>query len=176
LHARQRARAGAAVVARDLDGVGVPLRHPGRDGADTGRGHQLDADAGARVHALQVVDELREVFDRVDVVVRGRADERHAGHGVTDGGDLGADLEAGDLPAFPRLRALRHLDLDLPGAGQVGGRHPEAAGRDLFDGAVRHVAALRVPAFRQAALGHVAVERREADRVLAAFAGVALRA
>ena len=34
------------------------------------------------------MDELRDVLDGVDVVVRGRADQAHAGGRVTDAGDL----------------------------------------------------------------------------------------
>ena len=58
----------------------------------------------------------------------------------------------GQLPALARLRALRHLDLELVGACQVVDVHAEAAGRDLLD--------LRTP---------VVAEPR---RVLAAFTGV----
>ncbi len=78
----ERRGAGAAVVAGDEDDVGVRLGHAGGDGADAGFGDELHADLGARVHFLQVVDELREIFDGVDVVVRRRRDEHHAGHGV----------------------------------------------------------------------------------------------
>ena len=39
------------------------------------------------VDLLQVVDELRQILDRVDVVVRRRADQRHAGRRVAQPGD-----------------------------------------------------------------------------------------
>ena len=60
---------GASVVARDQDVVGARFGHAGRDRADTGLGDELHPDAGARVDRLQVVDELGQVFDRIDVVV-----------------------------------------------------------------------------------------------------------
>ena len=72
----QRRGAGAAVVAGDQDHVGVRLGDAGGDRADADLGHQLHADARLGVGVLQVVDELREVLDRVDVVVRRRRDQR----------------------------------------------------------------------------------------------------
>ena len=69
----ERAGAGAAVVAGDEHDVGLGLRHAGGHGADADLGHQLHVDAGGRVGVLQVVDELLEILDRVDVVVRRRA-------------------------------------------------------------------------------------------------------
>jgi hypothetical protein len=68
-----RARAGAADMAGDEDHVGMRLGDARRDRADARRADQLDADPRARIDHLQVVDELREVLDRIDVVVRRRA-------------------------------------------------------------------------------------------------------
>jgi len=70
LDAGQRRGAGTAVVPGDEHHVGVRLGHPGGDGADAHLGDQLDVHPGGRVGVLQVVDELGEVLDRVDVVVR----------------------------------------------------------------------------------------------------------
>ena len=64
----------AAVVPGDQH-VRVRLRHTRRDRADADLGDQLHVDAGARVGVLEVVDQLRQVLDRVDVVVRRRADQ-----------------------------------------------------------------------------------------------------
>ena len=75
LDRRQRRRAGAAVVARNQDDVGVRLRHAGGDCSDTDLGHQLHVDAGDGVGVLEIVNELRQVLDRVDVVVRRRRDQ-----------------------------------------------------------------------------------------------------
>jgi hypothetical protein len=55
------------------------LATPGGDGADADLGHELHADAREAVAVLQVVDQLRQVLDRIDVVVRRRGDEAHAG-------------------------------------------------------------------------------------------------
>ena len=129
----QRGGGGAAAVAGDVDHVGAGLGHPGGDGADAGPGHQLHRDAGARIDHAQVVDELRQVLDGVDVVVRRRRDERDAGGGAAQPGDVRGDLVAGQLAALARLGALGDLDLELLGAGQVGRGDAEAPGGDLAD-------------------------------------------
>jgi hypothetical protein len=68
----QRAGPRSAVVPRDQDDVGVRLAHPGRHRTDAHLRHQLHVDARRRVGVLQVVDQLGQVLDRVDVVMRGR--------------------------------------------------------------------------------------------------------
>jgi hypothetical protein len=99
---------------------------------------------GARVGVLQVVDELRQVLDRVDVVVRRRADQAHARHAVAQHADVLADLAAGQLAALAGLGALGHLDLDLVGADQVLGGDAEAARGHLLDLAAQAVAGLQL--------------------------------
>ena len=58
--------------AGDVHDVGQRLHDAGRHEADAALGDELDRDGGLRVHLLQVEDELGEVLDRVDVVVRRR--------------------------------------------------------------------------------------------------------
>ena len=99
---------------------------------------------GARVGVLQVVDQLRQVFDRIDVVVRRRRDEADARHRVAQQADVLAHLAAGQLAALAGLGALRHLDLDLVGRDQVLGRHAEAARGDLLDLRAQRVAVLQL--------------------------------
>ena len=114
-----------------------------------------------RVRAAQVVDQLLEVLDRVDVVVRRRRDEPDAGRRVADRADVLVDLVAGELAALAGLCSLRHLDLKLVGVDEVVDRDAEAPGGDLLD--------RRAPA--------VAVGvGLEAHRVLAALARVRLAA
>ena len=132
------------------------LGHAHRDGADSRLGHELHRDRGGRIDVLQVVDQLGEVFYRVDVVVWRRRDERDAGRRVPDARDRLVHLGSGELSSFAGLGALRDLDLELRGTDEVLRGHAEARGRHLLDGAV----ALRA----------------EALRVLAAFAGVAAAA
>ena len=94
LDRRQRRSAGAAVVAGDHDVVGVRLGDAGRDRADADFRDQLHRDARARVGVLQIVDELREILDRIDVVMRRRRDQSHARRRVAHAGDVLVDLVA----------------------------------------------------------------------------------
>ena len=68
----ERAGAGAAVAAGDVNDVCERLDHARGDDAHACLGDQLDGDLGARVRLPEVEDELGEVLDRVDVVVRRR--------------------------------------------------------------------------------------------------------
>ena len=115
----QRRGAGAAVVPGDQHHVGVRLGHPGRDRADAVLGHQLHVHPRGWVGVLQVVDQLREILDRVDVVVRRRRDQPDAGRGVADLGDPRVHLVSRKLAALTGFRALGHLDLDVGAVGQV---------------------------------------------------------
>ena len=78
---RQRRKgrcARAAFKARDRHMVRARLGDAGRDRADADFGHQLHRDARNRVHVLEVVNQLRQVFDRIDVVVWRRRDQADA--------------------------------------------------------------------------------------------------
>ena len=149
---RERRRAGAAVVAGDEDVVGVRLGDARGDRADADLGDELDRDARLRVRAAQVVDQLLQILDRVDVVVRRRRDQADARRRQPHARDVAVDLVPRQLAALAGLRALRHLDLELVGVRQVVDVDAEAARRDLLD-------------LRAALVG-------EPHRVLAALAGV----
>ena len=99
------------------------------DRADARLAHELDVHAGLGVGALEVEDELLEVFDRVDVVVRRRRDEPDAGGRVPGARDPRVDLGRRQLAALAGLGALRELDLDVGrrGSGTCSSRR---TGRD----------------------------------------------
>ena len=156
-----RRRAGAAVVAGDEDDIGVRLGDAGGDGADADLGHELHAHTGVAVAVLQVVNQLREVLDGVDVVVRRRGDQADARGRAAGLGNPRVNLGTGQLAALAGLRALGHLDLEFLRAGQVLARHAETAGGDLLDRGI---------------LGVAVRHRRKAVGVLAALAGVGLAA
>ncbi len=137
------------------------LGDAGGDGADADLGHQLDADARVVVAVLQIVDQLRQILDGINVVVRRRRDQADARRRMADLGDPRINLVAGQLAALAGLGALRHLDLQFPRVDQIFARHAEAAGRHLLDGAVARIA--------------VGIED-VAGRIFAALAGVALAA
>ena len=70
LDGRQRAGSRPAIHPGDVHHIGQTLHHTGGDRADAGFGDQLDGDRGQRIDLLEVVDQLRQVLDRIDVVVR----------------------------------------------------------------------------------------------------------
>ena len=113
------------------------------------------------VGVLEIVNQLGQIFDGIDVVMRRRRDQTDARRRVAHLGDPRIDLVAGQLAALARLGSLRHLDLQLSRLRQVIAGHPEPARSDLFDRAVLRVAV---------GLGNVAC------RIFAALAGIALAA
>ena len=124
---------GAAVVTRHGDQVGIGLYDARGDGADAGMRDQLHRYQRGRIYFLQVIDELGQVFDRIDVVVRWRRDQADAGLGIAQPCDQFVDLVAGKLAAFAGLGTLRDLDLQYFGVHQVFGCHTKPSGGNLFD-------------------------------------------
>ena len=150
-----RARRRAADMARDQDDIGMGLGDTGCHRADTGAADQFHTHPGARVDLLQIIDELSQILDRIDVVMRRRRDQRHAGGRMAQPGNQVGDLETGQLPALAGLGALRHLDLDFLAGVEILRRHAKAPRRDLLDHRIGIVAILI---------------RREALAVLTTFA------
>ena len=154
---RQRRGAGAPVVPGDQHVIRVGLGHSRSHRADAGFGDELDAHPRTRVDRLEVVDQLGQILDRVDVVMRRRRDQLDPRHRVAQPGDEIGHLVRRELAAFARLGALHDLDLQLLGPHQILGGDPEPGGRHLLDAVVGPVP------IAQAVI---------VLRVLAAFAGV----
>ncbi len=177
-----RRGAGAAVVAGDHHVVGLGLGDAGGDGTHADFGDQLDRDRGPGVGVLQVVDQLRQVLDRIDVVVRRRRDQADAGHRMAQLPDVLGDLVSGQLAALAGLGALGHLDLDLLGAGEILCGDAEAPRGDLLDLGAQRVAGLQFQVALDPPgaddLGELlaALQHPVAVGVLAALAGVRLAA
>ncbi len=130
----------AAIVTADQNDIGMSLGHARRHRAHARFGHQLDGNAGLRIHVLQVVDKLRQVLDGIDIVMRRRRDQSHAGDGVPHAGDDFIHLVSGKLAAFAGLRALRDFDLQIVGVHQIICGNAETGGSHLLDGAAPPVA------------------------------------
>ena len=126
-------------MAGDQHHIGVRLGDSGGDGSDTVLTDQFHVDARGRVGVLQIVDQLRQILDGVDVVVRRRRDQPDAGCGVTHLGHPRVDLVTRKLTTLTGFGALSHLDLDIGAVGQVVARHTEPARRHLLDGAAAPV-------------------------------------
>ena len=157
----QRRSTGAAVITGNGDVVGARLGDAGRNRADADFGNELDRHVGRRIDVLQIVDELRQILDRIDVVMRRRRDQADARRRMADLGDGGIDLVARQLAALAGLGALRDLDLHHVGVDQIFGGDAETTRGDLLD---RRTFGVAVPA------------AAEAVGFLAAFAGVRLAA
>ena len=129
----QRAGRGTAVVTGNGDQVRVGLGHTGGHGPHARLGHQLHGHLGIRVDLLEVEDQLGQILNGIDIVVRRRRDQGHAGHGVTQTRDQRIHLAAGQLAALAGLGALGHLDLQHFGIDQVMRGHAETTRGDLLD-------------------------------------------
>ena len=132
-HGGERACAGTTVITGDGDKVRIGLRHAGGNGADARFGNQLHGDHRFRVDLLQVENQLRQVLDRVDIVVRRRGDQRHARHGIAQFGDVRGNFITRQLAAFARFSTLSDFNLNHVGVDQVRRRHAKATGCHLLD-------------------------------------------
>src|SRR5699024_1896791 len=95
--------------------------------------NEFDVDAGIRIRALEIVNELREVLNGVDVMVRWWGNQPHARGGNAHFGNPRIDLIGWQLAAFPGLGALRHLDLNIGAVIKVVAGHTKAPGGHLLD-------------------------------------------
>src|SRR5580658_6980924 len=141
LDGTQRRSAGAAAVSADQHDVGVGLGYAGRDRAYPDFGDQLHGDTGPRVDVFQIVDQLREIFDGVNVVMRRRRDQAHPRNRMADARDHVVYFVARKLAALAGFRALRHLYLQLVGIHQIICGDAEACRGHLLDGAAAQVSA-----------------------------------
>src|SRR5260370_4367145 len=129
----QGRRTGPAVVAADGDDVSASFSYASSNDADARAGNEFYADARARIHGAQVMDQLRQVFDAVNVVMRRRRNQRRARGGVPDSRDVFADFLRGQLAALTGFRALRHFDFELFGVDEVIGGDSKTPRGDLLD-------------------------------------------
>ena len=90
----QGGRAGTAAVARDENVVRVRLDHTCCDRSHPDLCDQLDTDTGLRIGIFQVIDQLRQIFDRVNIMVWWRADESYTRCRIPDPGDGFIDFGA----------------------------------------------------------------------------------
>ncbi len=75
LNARLWRRSGTPIMAANEDDIGMALGDPGGNGANAHLGDQFDTDAGVVVGVFEIVDQLRQILDRIDVVMRRGRDE-----------------------------------------------------------------------------------------------------
>ena len=90
----ERRRACTALIARNGDVIGPRLADARRDRTDTDLGNQLHRYPRAGVHILQIMDKLSQILDRIDVMMRRRRNQTHAGRGVPGRADRLVNLVA----------------------------------------------------------------------------------
>ena len=120
--------------------IGAAFGDTCRHRANTNLGHQLDRNTRLRVDAFQIANELRQIFDGIDIVMRRRRDQSYAGRRMAHAGDIFVHFRAGQLSALAGFGSLRHLDLNIVRVDEVFRRHAEASRCHLFDGRARGVA------------------------------------
>src|SRR5699024_4074965 len=95
--------------------------------------HEFDVDAGIRIRALEIVDELREVLNGVNIMVRWWGNQPHTRGGNTHFSNPRIDLIRWQLAALTGLSALGHLDLNIGAVIKVVAGHTKAPGGHLLD-------------------------------------------
>ena len=141
--------------------VRAGFRHAGCDGTNADFRDEFDRNLRCRIDVFKIVNQLCQIFDRIDVVMRRWRDQAHALRRVADLCNHRIDLMAGQLAAFAGLGTLRHLDLHHIGIDEIFGGYTKAARGDLLDGRAHRIA-----------IGHWLV----AIRLFAAFARIGLAA
>ncbi len=68
----ERRRARSAIITGNRDVIGARLGNTGGNRTDADFRDQLHRDIGFGIDVLQIVDELRQIFDGVDIMVRRR--------------------------------------------------------------------------------------------------------
>ena len=84
--------------------------------------------------------QLRQILDRIDVVVRRRRNQFDTGRRMADLRDPGIHFRPRQLTALTRFRALGHLDLQFLGLGQIVARYAKTPRSHLLDRAILGIA------------------------------------
>ena len=71
-HRRGRRSSRTAFRSGDDNQIGLGFCHTGCNGTDTTLGHQFHTDFSLRIDVLQIENQLSQIFDRIDIVMRGR--------------------------------------------------------------------------------------------------------
>src|SRR5262249_37826682 len=136
LYRAEGRRPGSPVVSGNMNDFCVSLCDTGSNCANSRFRYELDRYSSARVHLLQVINELCQIFDRVNVVMRWRGDQCDSGHRVSQGSNFGGDLMARPLSRPPPVLPLRDFDFQLVGRNKISRRYAKPRRSHLFYSAV----------------------------------------
>ena len=154
-----RRSTGTAVITADKHNIGTGLNYTGSNRTDTHLTYQLDADAGTRISILQVVNQLGQIFNRIDIMMRRRRNQTNACRCTAAFGNPGINLAARQLSAFTGFSTLRNFNLDFIRINKIIAGYAKTAAGNLLNCATLAVT------IRQ---------RRKTVGILATFAGIAL--
>ena len=85
---------GASVSANKLPGIRAGLCHARGNNPDACTRNQFHSNASMRIHRPQIVNQLRQIFDRINIMVRRRRDQADARSAMADAGNFLIDLVA----------------------------------------------------------------------------------
>ena len=129
-----RCRTGTTVITGYQDDLGSRLGHTGCYGSHTGFRYQLYGDSCLGVGIFQIVDQLRQILNGINVVMRGRRDQGHTWCGVSSLGDPWIYLSSGQMSALAGFCSLCHLDLDLLCTHQIAAGDAKTSAGYLLNG------------------------------------------
>ena len=128
-----RCRTCTTVITGDQDNLCTGLGNTGSDCSDTGLGYQLDRNSRIFIGIFQIIDQLRQILDRIDIVMRRRRDQGYTRGRISGLCNPRIHLSARQMTALTRFSALRHLDLYLFGTDKVTARYAKTSGGYLLD-------------------------------------------
>ena len=131
------------IVARNEHYIGMSFRDTRGNRTHAHFGHKLHRDTGLRVRITQIVNELGQVFDRVNIMMRRRRNQRNIRNRVTDTRHELVHLVSRQLATFTRLCTLRHLDLQILCMAEIVNRYAKAARSNLTDCRATDIAVCR---------------------------------
>ena len=140
LNGSKRRSTRTAIMARNEHHVGMSLCDTGSNRTHAHFRNELHRDTSLRVCIAQVVNELSQVFDGVNVMVRRRRNQGHVRNRVAYSCHKFVHLVSRQLTAFTRLCTLSHLDLQILCMAQVVNRHAKAARSNLTDSGATDIA------------------------------------
>ena len=120
--------------------------------SDTGFRYQFDRNSCILVCIFTVIDQLCQIFDRVNIVMRRRWDQSHTRRRMSGFCYPRVNLSPRQMSTFSRFCSLRHLDLDFFCADKISACNTKTSTGNLFD--------------RRASVGSKALD------ILSAFTGV----
>ena len=144
MHTAQRSCPRAAFSAGDQDAVSACLGHAACNDANARGGNQLHSHICLFVRTLKIINQLRQILDRINVMMRRWRNQRDALCGTAGSRHISGYLLSRQMAAFTWLCALGHFDLNLFCRLQILARHAKPGAGHLLDGGVK----LRTEPFR----------------------------